>query len=76
MNPAEKKINNLLINLTRGFSYQDFINYRKNRNWAKYNSSTPIERLMMILKEVKEFKDGYFDEDDLFGYQQNNNNFY
>jgi hypothetical protein len=76
VNPAEKKLHQLLINLTKGFSYQDCIKYRKDRNWTKYDVSTPVERLMMIVREVKEFKNGYFDDENLFEDENNNNDNY
>ena len=73
---SEKELNKLLIKLTEGFSYQDFITYRKNRNWKKYDSSNSSERLMMILKEVKEFKNGYFDEENLYNDENNNDDIF
>jgi hypothetical protein len=76
VNPAEKKLQQFLINLTNGFSYQDFIKYRKDRNWVKYDASTPIERLLMIVREVKEFKNGYFDDENLFENENNNDDNY
>ena len=74
MNPAEKKLHQLLINLTKDFSYQDLIDYRKDRNWIKYDNSTSIERLLTIVREVREFKDGYFDDENLYGNEEENNN--
>lgn len=73
---SERELNKTLIKLTAGFSYQDSINYRKDRNWQKYDTSNSSEKLLMIIKEVKEYKNGYFDEDDLFGYENNNNDNY
>lgn len=62
MNPAEKKLNFTLLNLTKGFSYHDFIAYRKDRNWDKYDKLSSVDKLIMILQEVKEYKNGYFDD--------------
>ncbi len=76
VNPEEKKLNKLLINLTNGFSYQDFINYRKERNWEKYNTSSSIEKLLMIIREVKEFKNGYFDDENFYDNENNSNEEY
>ena len=75
MNPAEKKIHQLLIRLTKGFSQKDYFEYRKERNWLNYDSSTSIEKLIMIVREVKEYKNGYFD-DNLYDEENNNDNFY
>lgn len=65
MNYVDRNTNQLLIKLTRDFSCQDFLNYRKERNWKKYDFSSPNDRLIIILKEIKEFQDGYFDEENL-----------
>ena len=71
MNPAEKKIHYLLMKLTKDFKNKDYFEYRKDRNWSKYDTSTSVEKLMIIVREVKEFKNGYFDDDDLFEEQNN-----
>lgn len=63
MNPAEKKLHQILISLTKNFSYNDSIEYRKERNWLKHDSYNQIEKLNSIIREVKEFKNGYFDDD-------------
>ncbi len=71
---VDKNTNQILIKLTRDFSCQDFLNYRKERNWKNYDFSAPNDRLIIILKEIKEFKNGYFDEEDL--YNEENNEIY
>lgn len=73
MNFEEKRLHQTLINLTKGFSYKDSVEYRKERNWQKYDASNPIERLLIIIKEVQQYKKGYFEEDNLFGEQDENN---
>lgn len=60
MNFEEKKLHQILINLTKGFSYNDSITYRKDRNWIKFDLLTSVEKLKYILKEVQEYKQGYF----------------
>ena len=62
MDFQEQKLHKLLIELTKDFVHKDFIEYRKERNWIKYDNSTSIQRLSMIFKEIKEHKDGYFEE--------------
>ena len=59
VNFSEKKLHQSLINLTKDFVHKDFIEYRKERSWKKYDDSTPTERLMMIMREIKEHKNGY-----------------
>ena len=66
MNPAEQKLHKLLMNLTKDFVNKDFFEYRKERNWEKYDASTSTEKLLMIIREVKEFKNGYFDDENSF----------
>lgn len=56
MSLSEKELHKTLINHTNNFTIKDFFNYRKDRNWIKYNASTPIERLIIINKEIEEYK--------------------
>ena len=62
MFPEEKNLHFTLINLTKGFSYSDLVNYRKERNWEKYNLLNPIDKLRMIMKEIMEYKNGYIED--------------
>ncbi len=59
MDFQEKKMHQILMGLTKDFVHKDFIEYRKERSWTKYDASTQSERLIMILKEIKEHKNGY-----------------
>lgn len=63
MDFQEKKIHQLLMSLSKDFTSIDFFEYRKERNWKKYDASTPLERLIIILKEIKEYKNGYIEEE-------------
>lgn len=60
----------MLIKLTEDFTREDYFKYRKDRDWKKYDASTPLERLFIIMREIKEYKNGYFDDD----YSSENNN--
>jgi len=71
MHFEEKKLHQILMKLTHGFTYQNYIEYRKNRNWQKYDAMTPVQRLQLILKEISEYKNGYF-EDENYGDEENN----
>ena len=63
MDFQEQKLHKLLIGLTKDFIHKDFMEYRKERNWSKYDSYTSTQRLAMIFREIKEHKDGYFEGD-------------
>jgi len=73
MNNEEKQLHQALIRLTKGFSYKDSTEYRKDRNWEKYDALSPIDRLKQIIKEVQQYKKGYFEEDNLLGENFENN---
>lgn len=63
VNFDEKRLHQTLINLTRGLKHKEFHEYRKDRNWEKYDAMTPVERLQLILREIKEYQNGYFEEE-------------
>jgi hypothetical protein len=63
MSPAESKLHQFLIKFTKDFTNKEFLEYRKERNWSKYDESTSIDKLMMIIREVKEYKNGYFEDE-------------
>jgi hypothetical protein len=71
MNFEEKRLHQTLIKLTRTFSRKDFFEYRKNRNWQKYDAMHPIERLQLILREISEYQKGYFEDDNYYGDEEN-----
>jgi hypothetical protein len=58
----EKKLHQALIRITRTLTYVDFLSYRKDRNWEKYNQSSPEQRLLMIMKEISAYKKGYIED--------------
>ena len=63
MNYEENRLHQTLIKLRKDFTNNDYFEYRKNRDWKKFDAMTPVGRLMHIIKEVKEYKNGYFEED-------------
>lgn len=63
MDFSERKLHQLLIKLTNDFKNEDFFEYRKERNWEKHDNLTSIDRLILIIKEIKEYKNGYFEEE-------------
>jgi len=75
MNFEEKKLHQKLIILTKGFTYKDSITYRKDRNWVKFDALTSIERLLEIIKEVQQYKKGYYEDDDFFDNSNDENNY-
>ncbi len=75
MNPAESKLHQLLIKLTKDFINKEFFEYRKERNWMIYDNSSQIERLMITIREVKEYKNGYFDDEIHDNENENNDNY-
>jgi len=72
MHFEEKRLHQVLIKLTSGFTHKDFQEKRKNRNWQKYDAMNPIERLRLILNEVNEYKNGYFEDEGYYGDEENN----
>lgn len=63
MNFDEKRLHQTLINLTRNLKHKEFHEYRKERNWVKYDAMTPIERLQLIFREIKEYQNGYIEDE-------------
>lgn len=62
MTKDEKRLHLTLIHTTKGFTHADFLAYRKERNWEKYNQASPEERLLMIMKEISIYKKGYLED--------------
>ena len=52
-------LNRVLDSITKDFTHTDRLQYRKNRDWVKYDKSTQIGRLYIILKEVQKYKNKY-----------------
>lgn len=62
VNKEEKNLHYALIALTKGFTHADFLAYRKDRSWEKYNNATPVDRLKMIMREISVYKKGYAED--------------
>lgn len=76
MHFEEKRLHQTLIKITTGFTHKDLQEYRKNRDWKKYDAMTPIGRLQLILNEINEYKNGYFEDENYYGDEENNTDDY
>lgn len=63
MYPEERKLNYYLINQTKTFKHSDFIKYREDRNWEKFDQLAPLDKLRHINKEIKQHVNGYYEND-------------
>lgn len=59
-----KRLHKKIIELTKDFSFHDFLECRKERNWEKFDMLNPSQKLIYRIKEIKEYKNGYSSDEE------------